>query len=89
MKYWLNLSDDRRVLSAAEYREGDSVPDSAVIVDALPEGDLYDYRYVEGDWVRDPQPKKTETAVPPTLEEQMTALSEAVMGLLMGGNASV
>lgn len=58
MKYWLNLAADGRVLSAAECPEGDQVPDSAVIVDALPEGDLYDYRYVTSEWIDDPLPAK-------------------------------
>ena len=58
MKYWLNLAADGRVLSAAECHEGDQVPDGVITVDTLPEGDLYDYRYVASEWIDDPLPAK-------------------------------
>ena len=55
----------------------------------LPEGyDLerqQDWRLAGGQWINDPVP----IIAGVTLEEQVAALSDAVMGLLMGGNASV
>lgn len=53
MKYALNLAEDGRILSAT-YEE--FAPADAVIVEALPEGDIYEYRYVDGEYVHDPIP---------------------------------
>ena len=64
MKYALNLDTDGRILSAtyAEY-----APEDAVLVDELPEGDIADYLYVDGQYVHDPLPK-------PEGDEQPTQL---------------
>lgn len=83
MKYWLNLAADGRVLSAAEYYEGAWAPDNATMVDALPDGDLYDYLYNDG-FVLDPLPK-IKTAVPPTLEERMAAVEAGLLEIALGG----
>lgn len=51
--YALNLKKDGRVLSVTypEY-----APADAVLVDALPEGDVSDYLYVSGKFIYDPVP---------------------------------
>ena len=51
--YALNLAEDGRILSATYPQY---VPADAVIVDALPEGNIADYRYVDGEFVHDPLP---------------------------------
>lgn len=53
MSYALNLSTDNRILSAT-YEEfaGSDMP----IVDTLPEGDISDYLYIDGEYVYDPIP---------------------------------
>lgn len=53
-KYALNLSEDGRVLSATfeKYASADSV-----LVDELPEGNLSDYRYQDGEFVYDALPE--------------------------------
>ena len=51
--YALNLAEDGRVLSATYPQYA---PEDAVVVDALPEGDIYEYRYVDGGFVHDPLP---------------------------------
>lgn len=53
MKYALNLAEDGRILSVTyeKYASAD-----AVLVDELPEGNLYEYRYVDGAYVYDPIP---------------------------------
>ena len=53
-KYALNLAEDGRVLSAtyAEYAHLD-----AVLVENIPQGNLYDYRYQDGEFVYDPLPE--------------------------------
>ena len=56
MKYAIHLSDDSRILfvTSEEYaREG------AVLVDALPEGNRTDYRYIDGEFVYDPLDKRS------------------------------
>lgn len=52
-KYALNLDTDGRVLSATYPKYA---PADAVQVDRLPDGNLYDYRYIDGDFVYDPLP---------------------------------
>lgn len=52
--YALNLSDDGRVLSAAGDQYG---AEGQPRVATLPEGDLYDYKYVDGEFIYDPLPK--------------------------------
>ena len=51
MRYALNLADDGRVLSATfeEY-----APADAALVDELPTGNIYEFRYVDGIFVKDP-----------------------------------
>lgn len=65
-KFALNLSAEGRVLSAtyAKY-----APADAVKVDALPEGNLSDYLYQDGEYVYSPIP-----ATEPTTEEQIAEL---------------
>ena len=53
MKYALNLDIDGRILSAT-YEEYASEND--VLVDELPEGDISEYLYTEGQYVHDPLP---------------------------------
>ena len=52
MRYALNLADDGRVLSVTfeEY-----APEGAVIVDDIPEGDVTNFKYVNGSYVNEPQ----------------------------------
>lgn len=51
--YALNLSTDNRCLSASPVN---LAPVGAVFVAALPEGDLYEYRYENGVYIHDPLP---------------------------------
>ena len=53
-KYALNLAEDGRVLSATFEKYA---PDGSVLVDELPEGNLADYRWHDGDFVYDPLPE--------------------------------
>ena len=78
MKYALNLAEDGRILSAT-YEQ--FAWDGAVIVDSLPEGDIYEYRYVEGEFVYDPLPV-VEVIPKPTQEERIAELEEMLNALL-------
>ena len=53
MKYALNLSEDGRILSATYPQYA---PADAVTVEALPQGDISDYRYGDSQYVYDPLP---------------------------------
>lgn len=69
----LRLDKDGRVLCAAWYRVP---PAGAVIVprSALPDGDVTQYRYVDGAFVHDPLPEPEPTPEPPTADERIAAL---------------
>lgn len=53
MKYALNISDKNRILSATfeKYASAD-----AVLVDSLPDGNIADYLYVNGEYIHEPLP---------------------------------
>lgn len=70
MRYALNLADDGRVLSVT-YEQ--YAPQDAVLVDSLPDGDLYEYRYVDGEFVHDPLPVEEKVAEP-TADEILNAM---------------
>lgn len=53
MKYAINLADDGRILSVTHAKYA---PIGTVLVDELPEGNVADYRYVNGEYVYDPIP---------------------------------
>lgn len=80
MKYALKLGEDGRILYAT-YPE--FAPQDAVIVDALPEGDITDYLYVDGEFAYDPLPVE-EVEDEATLEERVGDLEEALNLILTG-----
>ena len=71
----LRLDEDGRVMGASWYR---NPPAGALIVprSALPEGDLTQYRYVDGVFVHDPLPEPEPDPEPPTPEERISALEQ-------------
>ena len=77
--YSLNLSDDSRILSACICLEGFEYTN---IVDVLPDGDISDYKYIDGEYVYDPLPEPEPQPVEPTADEILDAL------LGIGGNAN-
>lgn len=87
MNYALNLEDDGRVLSATYPQYA---PDEAVTVDELPEGDVSQYRYVDGEFLHDPLPEP-EADPKPSLEERVgdletdTADLAEALDLLLSG----
>ena len=54
MRYALNLASDGRVLSATYEKYA---PANAVLTNELPEGDISEYRYADGEYIHDPIPK--------------------------------
>ena len=71
----LKIEEDGHVVSAAWYRVP---PNGAVMVprSALPEGDVTQYRYVNGEFVHDPLPEPEPTQEPQTPEERIAALEQ-------------
>lgn len=63
MKYCLKLGADNRIEYAT--REEFASPD-LVAVDSLPDGNLVDFRYVEGEFIHDPLPMPDENSEPST-----------------------
>lgn len=69
--YSLNLSEDKRILSACVCLDGFEYEN---IVDELPEGDITDYKCVDGEYVYDPLPKPEPIEPEPSSEEILNAL---------------
>ena len=67
--YALNLAEDGHVLSATYPQYA---PADATIVETLPDGDISDYLYVNGEYVYDPLPKPEEPEA--TADEVLNAL---------------
>ena len=79
-KYALNLGDNGRILSVCVCIEGQTYEN---IVDSFPDGDVSEYRYVDGEFIHDPLPKPdqeepTESVVYATYDELATAIKEGV-----------
>lgn len=74
MRYALNLNEDGRILSVTfEKYATNSMP----LVDALPEGNVSDYLYRNGEYVQSPLPK------PPGSDDEVSA--NDVLAVLLGG----
>lgn len=78
--YALNIAEDNRILSATfpEYASKE-----AVIVEALPEGNIADYLYIDNEYVYSPlpEPEQPEQA---TVEARVAELEQALTLLLEG-----
>ena len=72
MKYALNLAEDGRILSATFEQ---FVADRNAVVDTLPEGDISEYRYIDGEFVHDPLPAPEAAEQEPTTEEVLLEIA--------------
>lgn len=85
--YALKIKSDGRIEWATEPK---FAPKNGVLVDSLPEGNIVEYRYVDGKFVHDPQPEvEQEEPVPlvarvEVLESETADLNEALELLLSG-----
>lgn len=77
-RYGLVLDEDSRIISAPVQRYA---PDSAIIVDNLPEGDSRDYLYIDGQYIYDPLPEPEQPEPDPSLETRVTAVESDVADL--------
>lgn len=71
MKYALSISDDGRILSVTFEQYA---PANSVIVETLPDGDISDYRYADGEFIHDPLPKPEQPEVEATADDILNAL---------------
>lgn len=51
MKFALNLAEDGRILSATYPKYA---PEDAVLVNELPDGDISEYKYRDGEYIHEP-----------------------------------
>ena len=64
----LNLDTDGRILSVCECIEG---ADYSIMVDSFPDGNVRDYKYINGEYIHDPEPKLEKE---PTVEEDTLSM---------------
>ena len=79
-RYGLVLDEENRIIDAPVQRYA---PESAIIVDKLPDGDFRDYLYIDGAYVHDPLPKPEapDPAPSASLEERVTNVESDVAAL--------
>ena len=77
--YALNLDTDNRILSACVCLEGIEYEN---VVETLPDGDISDYKYVDGKYIYEPLPEPEPKPTEPTADEVLDVL------LGIGGNAN-
>lgn len=69
--YALNLAEDGRVLSATEDKYG---AEGQPRVTELPEGNIADYKYIDGEFIYDPLPEPPEPEPTETADDVLNAL---------------
>ena len=69
--YALNLDENGRILSVTFDKYA---PSSQPRVNELPEGNVYEYRYENGEFVYDPLPKPPEPEPEPSADELLNIL---------------
>ncbi len=84
-KFALNLDEDGRILSATyETYAIAGMP----LVETLPDGDITDYKYINSEYVYDPEPKPEPASQEPTAETEaleMVVDHECRIALLEAG----
>lgn len=82
MRYALNLSEESRILSACVMLPSGNY-DCMPIVDKFPDGNLTDYRYVDGQYVYDPLPHPEPEPTHPTLESRVETLETTTDDMIL------
>lgn len=70
-KYALNLAEDGRILSATYHIY---VQNEMPIVETLPEGNIYEYLYINGEYIHKPLPEPEQPKVEPTAQDDTDAM---------------
>lgn len=71
MRYALSLAEDGHILSVTYEKYA---PADAPLVDELPEGNVANYRYVDGEYIYDPIPEPELPVAEPTADDILNAL---------------
>ena len=71
MSYAITLDGENRIMQAAD---PEYAPLDAVLVDTLPDGNIHDYRYVDGAYVHDPLPAPEVVHTPDPIDD-LTAVT--------------
>ena len=71
----LKIAEDKRILYACRVLPNGRY-DGMPIVDVLPDGDISDYRYEDGEYIYDPLPVPEQPEPQPTQEERIAQLEE-------------
>lgn len=71
--YVLNLAENNRILSAWDIIEGQDYTGMPT-VDTLPDGDVSEYKYIDGEYVHDPLPVEPEAEPEATADEVLNVL---------------
>lgn len=69
--YSLNLAEDNRILSACVCLDGFEYGNK---VGTLPDGDITDYKYINGEFIHDPLPVPVPEPAEPTAEEEALSM---------------
>lgn len=77
--YSLNLSDDNRILSACVCLDGFKYNNT---VDTLPDGNITDYKYIDGKYVYEPLPETESSEPAPTIEERLSAIEDVMLEMM-------
>lgn len=67
-RYALTLAEDGRIMQVTYECFAN---DTMVLVEKIPEGDTYEYRYMDGEYIHDPLPQP---AAEPTTDEILNAM---------------
>lgn len=80
MEYALNVLKDNRIHSALVVLPNGHY-DGMPIVNALPEGDISEYRYIDGQYIHDPKPVAPAPEPAPSLESRVSSVESDVASL--------
>ena len=69
--YAITIDTDNRILRATTEQ---FATESDILVEALPEGDISDYKYINNEYVYDPLPKPDPELQEPTADELLDIL---------------
>lgn len=81
VRYALKLDSDNRILSVTFEQFAE---EGAIIVDSLPEEDIHDYKYVNGEYVHDPVPTEPASEQPNETERRISACEDNIEQILTG-----
>ena len=71
MRYALSLDDNGRILSVSFYNE--HTPKDVPVVEEIPDGNVYEYIFVNGQFIHDPLPEPEPPVAEPTADEILNA----------------